>query len=54
MDCGEQKNDAHIFNWDAVRRDGYGRVHVCFRNSSEQRSLAMGDLEPRWRSLDLR
>ena len=28
-------------------------VHVCVRNSSQQRLLANGNLETRWRGLDL-
>jgi len=54
MDCEEQNNDTHISNWNAVRRDGYGRVHLRVRNSGQQRLLAMGNLETRRRSLDLR
>ena len=35
-----------------MRSDDHRRGHVCIRNSGKQLSLANGDLEPRWRSLD--
>jgi len=52
--CGEKKNDPYISDWSAVRSNHNGRCHVCIRNSGQQYLLANGDLETRWRGLDLR
>jgi len=50
----KKKNDAPVSNWNAAWRDDHGSGHVGVRNSCQRLSVANGDLQPRWRSLDRR
>ena len=48
---GENKR---LSDWNAMRSDGRGRVHVCVRDSGQQRLLENRNLETWWRSMDVR
>ena len=52
--CGEEKDHAHISDWNAMRSNTGDRIHVHVRNSGEQLLLANGDLQTRRRSVDVR
>src|SRR5438552_16016262 len=52
--CEDENKDADLSDRNVGRRDDRGRVHVYIRDSGQQLSLAIGDLETRWRSVDVR